>query len=334
LRALTLGDVLGGADPATIRQEPGHHFDDTAIAAVKKRGAAASAVDFPGTFFVEFQGRQTRCIALGNPVRDDLPMRDAGPHEIRFKPVEIEKLAVAVDQPLIGVEHAEPMRHVGKRVLDAFGLDPQRLFEPGAVRDVITNGDPSAVRQGADVERHDHAARQYLLHAEGLACGEQRVALADQAVEGFGREVAKRRAVRQHLGVTDAGLDDIRGHVKQFEIAAIEQHDAVVLVIDANTFGDAIKRCLTQGQQGRRSARLGLESFFLVTRSHLLFRNLKIIKGASGAWKLAGRREYCLKRGSLRSVTRLIDCLPIRQGGRRVSYSRAEIACVPLPESW
>ena len=96
-------------------------------------------------------------MSLRDKVHDQIAQADAGLDDIRIEPIDAQILLVAKDQPFVGTEQGQAVRHVRDRTLDAVGLDLQRGFELGAPCDVVADGDPAPVRQQLDVEHHDEA---------------------------------------------------------------------------------------------------------------------------------------------------------------------------------
>jgi hypothetical protein len=68
---------------------------------------------------------------------ENVQERDTGPHDLRIEGEDAEIVAVADDHPLVGIEHAQPMRHV---------LDGRRkalILVAQFVRDLPWRGDAS-----------------------------------------------------------------------------------------------------------------------------------------------------------------------------------------------
>ncbi len=249
LVAQALGHVLARGDPAAVAHRARDRLDDAAVAAGEKADAGLAAADFAHPASVDLLGRQARAVASRHPMLDHLPMRDAGLDDIGVEAVDANILLVADDQPLVGAEHREAMGHVPDRVFDAPRLQLQGNFQARAAGDVVAHGDPAAIGQRAQIERDDKAARQQLLGAERLSGSDHGETFAHHLVDVLRCDIADRRRVGEDIAIAEPRADRVRRHLEQIEIALVEQHDAVVGVINANALRGAFERDPAEREQ-------------------------------------------------------------------------------------
>ena len=122
-----LGDVLVDGDPAAVSGRSAVDQDDAPVVQVARldrgleRGSEARAL----VFLVLDRGVET----LGDAVREHIGDARARLRQALGQTVHLGIAAVAHHDPLLGVDHAQAMRHVGERDLEAVVL-PAKLFLP------------------------------------------------------------------------------------------------------------------------------------------------------------------------------------------------------------
>src|SRR3954470_24861824 len=94
----------------------------------------------------EFLDRQSGIVPTRKPVLQYLAMRDARMDRRGIEPVHLDVARIAHDQALVRAEHAEPVRHVVDRVIEALVLQAQLALHAGALGDVLAQRDPAPVR--------------------------------------------------------------------------------------------------------------------------------------------------------------------------------------------
>ncbi len=186
-----LGDVLMGRDPAAaghrpvadLDRAPVLQSDDTVFRLVGDRDVVA-----PADVFFARHGRE----AAGFDAQvDDLGQLHAGVNAVGRNIIDLDKTIVADDQAVIGIEEAQPLRHVVDGGVELEVPDPQRLFllpaefvlrlqsgiEPFALGDVLVGRHPAAARHRVDGVGDDPAVNEFL--HRGVECDVAADALTD-----------------------------------------------------------------------------------------------------------------------------------------------------------
>ena len=144
----------------------------------------------------------------------------------------------------------------------------RRVCSSSAVSNCVADGNPAAAGQGTHIKRDDEAAWKQLLGTERLSGGDLRETIANELIDIFRRDIADRRRVAEHLAIGKAGADHVRRHVEQLEIAAVEKHDAVVRIADANALRCAVERDPGEREQLFHRARLAIACPSVAARRH------------------------------------------------------------------
>ena len=73
-------------------------------------------------------GRRAGKDAFGNAMLDDLAQGRAGLHLLARKPIHLRVALVGDDNALVGIEHAQAVRHVAQRRVEAIEFQPSKGF--------------------------------------------------------------------------------------------------------------------------------------------------------------------------------------------------------------
>ena len=171
-----LGDVLMGGNPAAVGHRPVAdldgapvlQFDDAVLCFVGYGDVGAPMQIFiPG-----HRGKAARFEAQ----IDDFRQLHAGADAVGGNIVHFDEAVVADDQAVVGVEEAQPLRHVVDRGIELEVPDPQGLFlllsefvllfqagiEFFALGDVLVGRQPAAAGQRVDRVGNDAAVGEFL----------------------------------------------------------------------------------------------------------------------------------------------------------------------------
>ncbi len=244
-----LGDVLVHGDPAAVGHEAGYRLHPAAVIARHQNGLRAPGPDVVDPGIAEFLPGHVRAVAARQPVVDGRAVRDTRFHDVGVEVVELQEPLVADDDAGVGVVHDEAVRHVRERMLAAFGLKLKLGLEAGEAADVVADRHPAAVGKRLQFERDDKAARKRLPGAEWLAGGDQCDPCSVERVNLTCRDIAERHAVAEHVAVARSDPDDVGRHFEQLDIPAVDQHDPVVGIVDADALFHAVERKLAQREQ-------------------------------------------------------------------------------------
>lgn len=122
-----LGDVLVGGDPAPARHRLIERLDQAAELGLDRPGRGPALADIAHDLAV-VQVRIGIQQSDVPAVLDQLVQRAAGLHHLRRQPVHFEKAAVEHDDLFVGIEHAQALRHVVERGVEAAVALAQLLF--------------------------------------------------------------------------------------------------------------------------------------------------------------------------------------------------------------
>ncbi len=195
LRLALLGDVFMRGDPAAaghravpdLERASVHQFDDAVFRLVGNRDVGA-----PLKIFIARHGGK----AAGFEAQvDDLDQRHAGADALGRNIIHLDKAIVADDQPVVGIEEAEPLRHVVDGGVELEVPDAQRLFlrlaefvlflQPGielfALGDVLVGRHSAAAGYRVDGVGDDPAVSEFL--HRGVECDVAADALADVVID-------------------------------------------------------------------------------------------------------------------------------------------------------
>ena len=133
---LALGDVVDQRDPAAIGQRavihregaPARHLPQQA-----ERLAARHHVEAPPLDLLELFRRIVAALA---GVPDQVGHRDADPRDLGRQVEQFEEAPVEQGQPLLGIDHAQPVRHAGERRL----VQRKQIFELTRLSTASLNG--------------------------------------------------------------------------------------------------------------------------------------------------------------------------------------------------
>ncbi len=123
-----LGDVLMGGDPAAAGHRPVPDLDGAPV--LQFDGAVLGFVgdrDIGAPADVFFPRHGWKAAGLDTQI-DDFHQRHAGVNAIGRDIVDVDEAAVAHDQAVVGVEEAQPLRHVVDRGVELEIPDAQGLF--------------------------------------------------------------------------------------------------------------------------------------------------------------------------------------------------------------
>ena len=181
--AAPLGDVLVHRHPAAVRHRTLRHGDDAPVHEfLRERRRFARGLR--GGRRGELLGARERTRPARRPVAFDALQRRSGAPVLAPEAVHLEIGRVAHDQALLGVEHAQPVRHVVERDVDAAVERLQLVL----ARDQL---------DGVVLEHFDRAC--HLAHLVGVGAGRDRrgVVVPGKANHGL-REVAEPRQDAMH----------------------------------------------------------------------------------------------------------------------------------------
>ena len=148
--ALALGDVLVGADLVAVLERLVADRDQAAIGeTAHHRRLAVLPVREPPLEILQhllrgLVGRSVDAVLLSEA--DQIDKRGARRHRLRPQAVQFEEALVVHDHAPVLVEHAQPVRHVLQRGVEAAVLLAQLLGRVLALGDVLEGADPAAVR--------------------------------------------------------------------------------------------------------------------------------------------------------------------------------------------
>ncbi len=171
-----LGDVLVGGDPAAAGHRPVAdldgasvlQLDDAVFGYVGDRHIGA-----PAQIFIP--GHRRKAAGLEAKI-DDFNQRRAGTDAAERDIVHLDETVVAHDQAVVGIEEAQPLRHVVDRGVELEVADPQRLFllpselvlllqagmEFLALGDVLVGRHPAAAGHRVDGVGDDPSVGEFL----------------------------------------------------------------------------------------------------------------------------------------------------------------------------
>ena len=261
-------NILVVGDPAAFGHGPHGGFDHPAVLHMELLGhllAPPNDLDAAGVKLVD---RQIAMIAELYPMREDVAVRNPRLHHAGIEAVDPAILRVAHDQPLVGAEQAQAVRHVAHRAVEPLDLHAQLGFQSMLRGDIFVDRDPAATRQRLVAHRDRAAVRQRPPHAEREAGPQPGTAFTPELVELVGRYIAALGAVLEHRQIRHARPDDVGREVEHFEIAMVEHRDAEIGIEHAQAVRHAVERDLMERKQSAQPIRLMTFGRLVTTHDH------------------------------------------------------------------
>ena len=157
---------------------------------------------------------------------DDLIERRSGPGQAFGKPVHLGELAIADDETLLRVEHAQTVRHVVQGGVESAHLFGERVFRVHAFGDVLVGRDPAAAGHRAVDDPDRVFSIDDRVKRRGFALGKNRVAMTEHLVRGLAGMTADAAAILDHLPQARAGTRDMHREREQVAIILIAGDEA------------------------------------------------------------------------------------------------------------
>jgi hypothetical protein len=174
-----------------------------------------------------FGGIGSVIVAAAAAIVDGLFVRRSRFHQLFRQVVDLPIAFVGDENLMLGVEHAQALRHVlqggGKsrvRFFQRFGAFAQSTFDVLVRGDVVVNGHPSAVRHRLVVDRDHTTIGQLVFRREGTAIGH----LIDPCGDVF------RRADRRHAGGNPRLEDRLQCRAPLYLVGAEPVHLRIAIV--------------------------------------------------------------------------------------------------------
>ena len=246
-----LGDVLMGRDPAAVGQRVVDHRDHPPVLKfdrVDRVLPPGGQLEPPPDIRLAASLRRE---TMGEAIAQDVHQRRAGNHHLGRQAVEIGEALVADDQLLLRIEHAEALRHVVDRRLEAhvlarqLGLPPFQRLDPVAfLGDVLVGRHPGAVGGPLPPDPDDPSAAEHRLRLKGVAGAERGQArpFANRHLAGGpALVIAGGDARKEHLEQRHADDDLVPVEVIKVDEALVPEDEAEVGIEQAEAVGHAVE---------------------------------------------------------------------------------------------
>ena len=194
-------------------------------------------------------GRRARKEAALRCVLDHVAHRDADVDQIFGQAVHVEKARIVENNAVVGIDCAQPVRHLGDRLVEPLELDAQVVFLALALGDVLDQRNPAAVGERTIVHRESASARHLAQQPERLAARHHLGTAALYLLKMLDRKVAALGGMPDQVRHRQADPRDLGRKAIHLEETVVEQDEPLLGIDHRQAVRHARERRLVQRKQ-------------------------------------------------------------------------------------